>query len=262
TTVKDECSEWANDTTVDWYDENWNHVATGYNTSWFIPSNFPIGPRTINTNATRSHFDEGTNSTDVYVYGWSRISNIQPSSGSSYMAGISVAVKCTVKDANTGSPLPSYPVKFYKNGTYQYTGSTEISGIATWSWETTDELPGWYNISCTIENSTSMYYNATTYLAYSLIKIQRPLKIENINLNPGTVYRNNSFSPYETNVTVTILEAEIGAAENATAWFFNESFGLIGNCTTDVVGQCHITYDPGDTWVPDYYIHQRHQEWN
>ena len=252
-TIWDECEVYVANATVPWYDHLWNQIAEGYNTTWLIPSGFELGAETLHVNTTKTHYDEGTNSTSVYVYGWSSLTDIEPATGTEEEAGNTVVVTCTVKDANTDAPIPGYQVDFFKNGTAQETEGTDFNGEAEWQWNTNTENAGWYNISCRINDTMTMFYNTSVDVVYSLIRIRRPLIFEYITTTPGEIYRNDSFSPHESNITVKVVEAQAGPSNGANVTFYNQTYSLIDYCVTESTGICSILYNAVENKTPDIY---------
>ncbi|MCK5594204.1 MAG: hypothetical protein KAI18_03095, partial [Candidatus Aenigmarchaeota archaeon] len=252
TTVTDDCDNNILDASVYWYNSTPLSVGSGYDISWNIPLGYVKGPDTIITNSTRQYYDNGTNTTDIYVYGWSMISSITPLNLSSYLAGYDVPVECTVIDANTTANLTDYNVSFYKNDVFQDSNLTDSNGTAVWTWVTDSEAYGWYNISCMISNDDTQYYTPSVAQGNTTVRVNRTLMVESIVLSNPDIYRNDSFAPYDTNITVNIYDALIGPAVNADVWFYN-STGFIDNCTTDAGGNCYISYNAPDNITPQGY---------
>ncbi|MFH8092821.1 MAG: hypothetical protein QXM38_02680, partial [Candidatus Aenigmatarchaeota archaeon] len=251
-TILDECFNEVSGAIALWYNETWSNIASGYNTTWIIPTYYELGPETIYLNVSKTYYDPNGNSTDVYIYGWSGVSILNPPNSSFYLAGTSVNVKCKVTDLNTTMPLQSYMVKFYKNGTLMDAQLTNSDGEAFWLWQTMTENYGWYNITCSIDDNTVMYYNASISSATSLVEIKRPLIIQSIDKSSQFVYRNDSFEPNNVNITVRVKDSLIGDAQNANVTFYN-STALIDWCLTNETGQCYITFNPADTLTPNIY---------
>ncbi|NOQ55827.1 MAG: DUF87 domain-containing protein, partial [Nanohaloarchaea archaeon] len=252
TTVFDDCDNNILDASVSWYNSTPILLGTGYNVSWNIPLNYTKGPETIITNSTRQYYDYGFNTTDVLVYGFSEISKILPLNLSSYLAGYDVPVQCIVIDANTTENLTDYNVSFYKNDVFQSSNLTDLNGTALWMWVTDSEPYGWYNISCKISNDDTLYYTPAVSYANTTVRVNRTLMIQSIVLSNPDIYRNDSFTPYDTNITVNIYDALFGPADNADVWFYN-STGFMDNCTTDAFGNCHIGYNAPDNITPQGY---------
>jgi len=251
-TVSNDCNESINDSLVSWYNESWDLLAQGYNTTWTVPSSYGLGPRTVYVNATRQYYDLGANQSDIYVYGWSEVDNIVPSNGSDYIAGLSVNVRCHVSDVDTSNPIENYTVKFYKNGALVKTEIADSDGWATWSWSTATESPGWYNISCNISDDSELYYNTTVSERSTLILIRRPLLIDYINVNPSSIYRNDSYNPNEANISVRVQDALTGPAEGANVTFYNLT-SYLDSCLSDSDGRCWVMYNAPDNTTPDIY---------
>ncbi|MBN1896420.1 MAG: DUF87 domain-containing protein [Candidatus Aenigmarchaeota archaeon] len=257
-TVNDECGSYVNDTTVTWYNETWSQKATGYQTTWSVPYNYPLGPEILRTNTSRQYYDSNTNSTSVYVYGWSGIDYIGPANGTTASAGIEITVECHVTDLNVGTDLEGYKVMFSKDGAYQSTNHTDANGSTTWIWDTSSDTAGNHNITCNITDNTTLYYNASLWLNQTTVVINRPLKIVNIWQNYSWIYRNDSFAPNSTYIRPRVKDADLPPpneyAENAIVHFYNSSRQYIGNCTTDSDGYCYFLFNPSDTIYPQNYV--------
>ena len=255
--VRDDCSSYVNDTSVAWYNETWSQVASGYDTTWQVPYNYPLGPEILRVNTSRQYFDGNTNTTNVLVYGWAAVDYISPVNNTEASAGDEVTVTCHVKDANTGQNLTGYEVSFLKDGIQQLSNHTDSAGIATWLWDTQTDTAGGHNISCNITDNTTLYYNVSFGLNQTTVIIHRPLKIAEIWQNYTWIYRNDSFSPNATHIRPRVKDANLPPpndyAENAVVHFYN-STSYLGNCTTDSNGYCYFLFNPGDSIYPQDYV--------
>ncbi|RKY30230.1 MAG: hypothetical protein DRP74_07430, partial [Candidatus Omnitrophota bacterium] len=253
--VYDECSQEVSDADVSWYISN-NQIASGYNTSWTVPSNYELGPETIKVNATRSYYDPNENHTTILIYGWANVSEISPVNGTHVLAGDAVQITCKVIDGDIGSPIENYTVSFYKNGTLLPGGTqkTDSEGIARVTWFTSGEVDGWYLITCNITNDDEKYYNVSLKEQNSLIKVDRQLIIDSIEWQYRTIYRNDSFEPYNSALTVHVKDANTGKIPNATVYFYNDTSKVAEcNITSDSDGYCSIVFNPPDTLTPGVY---------
>ncbi|MEM5878377.1 MAG: hypothetical protein QXF12_05875, partial [Candidatus Aenigmatarchaeota archaeon] len=252
TYVFDECLVAINDSTVNWYNETFYNIANGYSTIWQIPTFYQLGPETIYVNTSRTYYDKNSNFTNVYIYGWSGVTAENPLNASNYLAGFSINVKCKVTDQNTTSDLQGYTVNFYKNGTFQDSQITNSEGEAVWLWQTLTETPGWYNITCSINDNNVLYYNASKPQDEVQVLIKRPLIIQTIQKDSPFVYRNNTFDPNNVNITVKVRDSLVGDANGANVTFYN-STALIDYCLTNSSGICSINFNPSDTVTPNVY---------
>ncbi|MFA4846001.1 MAG: hypothetical protein WC654_05570, partial [Patescibacteria group bacterium] len=245
----DECSNNVTSAAINWYNETNALLATGRSTNWPVPPRYKLGATTIKTNATRQYYDYYTNTTQMLVYGWATVNYILPLNGSSYLSGAVVEVQCKVSDNNTNSPIANYNVSFYKNAGLQESDGTDAVGIASWFWSTSLESQALYNVSCSISNDASLYYNVSRPSNETFISIQRPLVIGSISYDYATIYRNNSYSPHSTNFTVKVNDAGINASEAATVWLYNAT-DLLANCTTNSSGICNVVFDEAENATP------------
>jgi hypothetical protein len=254
--VSNDCNQQIVDSSVNWYNSSWVLLASGYNTTWYVPTGYKLGSETIYSNATRQYYDYNSNNTQFYVYGWGDIDSILPTNSSSYSAGTIITLKCHVIDSNSSNAIENYLVQFFKNGVSLTNKSTDSQGYANTSWYTTGEFAGWYNITCKIENNSTLYYNASVSQKETWIKLNRPLIIDQIVRQYTSIYRNDSFSPYQTNISVHIKDADMGDADGANVNFYN-STSFLGNCTANTTGWCPlINFNPSDTISPvDYTIY-------
>ncbi|MEM4326229.1 MAG: hypothetical protein QXU40_02920, partial [Candidatus Pacearchaeota archaeon] len=143
------------------------------------------------------------------------------------------------------SPTPTYyectGVGNYGNGTYNCT------------WDSTGKDLGLYSIRMNASNVE--YYNNMSRIKTNAFRLWpiRPLKITDIIRQYTSVYRNNSFTPYQTNITVHVNISDEGdAGPNTTVRFYNAT-ALFASCTANSTGWCSVTYDPPDTISPGNY---------
>ncbi|UCD07869.1 MAG: hypothetical protein JSW41_02800, partial [Candidatus Aenigmatarchaeota archaeon] len=249
-TIVDDCDNYISDTDVNWYNETPLLIAnvsgssfTYYNSTWYISENYVLGAETIYTNSTRTNYDMGSNTTHVYIYGWASIDNIDPENYTEYPAGSFVNITCHVIDINTGQPIQDYNVSYYKNESWQNFSLTDQYGNATWEWNTTEESAEWYDIKCNISDDTVKYYNTSVSYMNTLLKVRRQLIIDQINVSEPIVYRNDTYYPYETVISVHVNDASIGDANASNVTFWNTSM-MIGYCITNESGNCNITWNP------------------
>jgi hypothetical protein len=259
-TIIDDCNNNFDNSqvTVNWYLDNLN--ASGINSTISIPVDYSKGPKTLITNVTGNYYVNGNNSTTIYIYGWTNITNITPAP-QTVPRGTIVPVVCHVKDANTSENIENYNVSFYKNDVLNVTNITNSSGYAIWNWNTINDEPGInYTINCSISNNETLFYNATyPSQLNTTIELSSGLFIENITKSQDVIYRNNSYTDYQgslvfdTTITAYVREAAVGPAEGANCSFYN-STSYLGSNLTSSSGYCNITFDPPDDTTPQNYI--------
>ncbi|MEK6953893.1 MAG: DUF87 domain-containing protein [Candidatus Micrarchaeota archaeon] len=254
TQVIDDCSVSINDANVDWYNESFALLARNYSANWTVPPKYKLGLTTINTNASRNYFDNGTNSTPLYIHGWSRPLIYSPSNGSQIVSGTIVDVICGVADNDTQANITNYPVSFFKNGTLQQNSNASSNGSTTWQWATSSDGAGSYDISCAILNNSYLYYNTSSDSANITIIIRRQLVIDSISPDYPSIYRNNSFAPNQSNITIHVKDANIGSAASAAVWLYNSTYSLLSNCTTNSQGYCSVYFNPNENATPSTYV--------
>jgi|GEM_PF-2703035 len=154
----------ATDSTL-WYNSTGTQIASGENTTWTIPSAYPLGLEDITVNASKSYYYDGINETTLQIYGWSEAAWDGPDGGS-FVQGSLVNLSCTVNDSNSSQAIEGYWVSFY-NGTggasvLLGTNTTNASGTAVYYWDTTNEEITTYYPSCNITENSTMYYNLSS----------------------------------------------------------------------------------------------------
>ena len=80
-----------------------------------------------------------------------------------------------------------------------------------------------YTLRCNITSNATLFYNTSYAEMDSNVTINRTLIINIINVDQSTIYRNDSFSPYESNISIHVNDASIGDKFNATVRFYNSS---------------------------------------
>jgi len=240
--------------TTNSYNVSWkldsSEILNQQNGTWNIPWNYGIGEHNLTAIAYGENYDNGTDLEIIRIFGYSKVENLTTDKDS-YLSGEFIKVICSVRDENTSELINNYPVKFYFNGTYKGTNLTS-NGIASFEINTTGVNTGIYNVSCEIEDNETLFYNISeNYWLDKEVEVQRILVVNNLTLNPGTIYRKDSYSPYQTNITAEIWDGAIGPMENATVHFyFPDGYS---NCTTGSDGKCWVLWNPSDSITPNNY---------
>jgi hypothetical protein len=78
------------------------------------------------------------------------------------------------------------------------------------------------------------------------------LIISQITRQYSTVYRNDTYNPNSTNITVYVKDANTGPAISANVSFYN-STDYFDSCLTNDTGYCLIVYNPVDITTPNQY---------
>ncbi len=235
---------------VSWKINN-TEIAGGNVTSWTAPNSQALGYYVLNANTTNATYQVG-NSTGIYVFGWSNITNL--TGIGTYPAGTIAEITCSVRDANNSAAVQDYPVRFYKNDTLQATNYTNITGTARWFWDTSsDNNP--YDIKCNITDNSTLYYNVSFPQITAQSNVTKILNLVEISVDNTTIYRKDTCSgcsPFATNFTVHITEAQLGNSNGATVRVYN-STNMIGSCLTNSTGWCAVTYNAHHTISPNNY---------
>ncbi|MDY6778540.1 MAG: hypothetical protein SVU32_07785, partial [Candidatus Nanohaloarchaea archaeon] len=269
-TVTSDCQSegFIENATVEWFDDQNDQIATGYNTTWQVDQNQPLGNDITEAAASKQYYDFDTDAQPVQIFGYANLSRIRPLNGTVLNAGTEQPVTCGVQELNTGDPVQDYLVKFWKNdsqGNIEQIGvnasgvigadTTNANGNATVDWSVQDSA-GTYDIFCNITENAERHYNVSTARINTTIQIRRPLRITEINPRPDQVFRNDSFTPHLTNVTVETFDASIGPEPGANVTFWNATNNRtrVGFCTTNSNGNCNLTnHNFSDTITPGRY---------
>jgi len=247
--VYDECLNVRHNATTRWYNSSWNLLASGQNATWLIPPSYKLGSDIIYVNVSESNFDPNFNSTQVFIYGWSRVNFVSPENGTIAESGTLVNLVCRVLDFNTSQPISNYSVKFFKNDLMIGSSLSDSEGYAQLNWNTFGEPAGNYNVSCRIETNSTLFYIPAVPQASIIITLKRPLIIDEI-IAPPFVYRNDTFTPNKANITVHVKDAQIGDAVGANVSFYMLD-NYIGSCLTNSSGYCSlINLDFPDDFTP------------
>ena len=249
--VEDECSQPISSPTVNWTLNNTEYLNTGVNTTWEISSTHERGKFFVNATANKTNYHSTFNTSYIFIYGWSNVTELQPSG--SYNKGVLINVSCHVRDANSSTDVSNYPVNFYTNDTLRKTSLTNSSGIAVWQWNTSTEDAGYYNIKCNISDNSTLYYNSSTPKEQTTgITIIGKLYINEIKRSYNEIYRNDTFSPSSSLITVHVIEGALGDSSGANCTFYN-STDYLGSSLTNSSGYCTFNFNPQDKITPQNY---------
>ncbi len=192
-TVQDENSA-AVSATVEWQNSTGNALATGGDTSWQISTGYPLGQAQLRVNATKQYYDNYTSpSATVEIYGWSNVSWLSPAGVQTY--GNTLALNCSVRDANNSALISGFNVSFYRNNTF--IGSNFTSGgysVAYWNPTIAD-----YAVRCNIINNATLYYDTSISQTSQTISVRDLTK------------------PYIRNTSMLYTSMEVGQNQTITA---------------------------------------------
>jgi uncharacterized membrane protein len=254
-TVSDEVGTPAMDNySISWYNSS-DVVATGNQTvedvEWAVAANHTLGKMNLTVNASGSYYNSDLAKVEVWFYGWANLTNLNVPADALVGQIIDVSVK--VVDANSTDPVPDYPVNFHKNGSLQTTNLTGSDGVAHWIWNTTEEAAGWYTIKMNISDNSTLYYNVSFGENQSDMLLENKLNVNTVTFDYQTIYRNDSFSPHQANISVYVSQALLGPADQALVEFFDWNWSNFANCSTDSSGNCSVLYNISDTLQPGNY---------
>ncbi len=179
--------------TLNWYNSSQEQIATGLNTNWTIPAHYKIGEETLKANVSSNYYDSSDSTVTINIYGWSNVSYVAPTGIQRY--GDTLALNCSVRDANTSEYVNNYSVSFYENDSYIGSNFTE-GGYAVVYWK-----PGLadYSLKCNITDNATLYYDASISQASQTISVHDLTK------------------PYITNATLLYSWMEVGQNQTIRA---------------------------------------------
>ncbi|MCK4997074.1 DUF87 domain-containing protein [Candidatus Pacearchaeota archaeon] len=250
--VGDSCSIPPTDSyAVNWTNETNVSFALTQGGIFNVPATRDLGLGNIKAEVTGNYYDSDLDLVNLYTYGWSRIDNISIASGA-HLKGEQLEFNCTVTDYNTTLPIFSYPVEFLEGGISRFNTTTDVNGVAGWTWDTTTEEPSTYNIECKIRDNATLYYNISdVWNQSSDIEIESKLGIMELVVDNYTLYRKDSEGVFATNFTMRISESALGPLENAIAHVYTPDGEL--NCTSNAQGYCSVIWNPSETLPPENY---------
>ncbi|NOX71699.1 MAG: hypothetical protein GXO64_03300, partial [Candidatus Micrarchaeota archaeon] len=163
-TTKDENDTAISPATVLWYNTT-QQIASGINATWTIPTDHSVGSETVLVNSSEQYYYNSTNTTNIYIWGYSEVSWNFPPSETQYQKGTNVTLRCDVKDSNMTAGIENYTVSFYvENSTNSYyigDATSTAAGQATRYWDTSNYDVGIYYPKCNITDQADIFYNAT-----------------------------------------------------------------------------------------------------
>ncbi|RLC77341.1 MAG: hypothetical protein DRI61_11730, partial [Chloroflexi bacterium] len=228
--------------TVYWRNDSGDIIGSGGNTTWTVPVDYSRGVTNLTANVSGLYYNPDEDNVSVKIYGYSMVSYIDPPSQEKAKGEI-VNITCGVFDSNFSStPIQGYYVTFKKNGSTQAGVSTNSTGYAVWSWDTSAESTAGYNITCEIETNTTSYYEPSVSLNWTYISIAAKLRIENLQSTQTTIYRTDSYSPWASNVSGTVWYAAQDVVEGATIHVWDDT-GDAATCLTGADGFCWLWYN-------------------
>ncbi len=137
---------------------NWTNHTIATNPSWIVGKH--AARLNASDQATPANWNDSLSHLWFDVWGRSKVYWNAPTGSTN--RGTSIQVSCTVRDKDNSEPIEGYTVNFYDNDwVFINSDSTNASGIAEVNWNSQSETVGSKTLHCTINNATSLYYNAT-----------------------------------------------------------------------------------------------------
>lgn len=140
------------------------------NGTWSVGYYEPVGLRTIAGNASGEFYVTDIENRDIYVYGWSNLSDINISSNHctynnsvfKCMQNATLNLICYVRDYNTSLPVYGHNVSYFdENMTFIGSNTTDSGGMALFRWVNSSDVMGEHNWTCNITDDESAFYNDT-----------------------------------------------------------------------------------------------------
>ncbi len=144
--------------TIYWYNSSDDQLATGNPANWSIPDTYSLGADTIRIDTAATYYYSGTATNNITIYAYADISLLSPAS-STYPENRLLNITCKVSDNETSSGIGNYPVVFYANSSSIASSTTNSTGHAYTTINTSDYSDGVHNLSCLINDNSSLHYN-------------------------------------------------------------------------------------------------------
>ncbi|RLJ08084.1 MAG: hypothetical protein DRP13_02855, partial [Candidatus Aenigmatarchaeota archaeon] len=158
------------------------------------------------------------------VYGWADIHWISPQDGE-YPVRSVLTLVCQVLDSNTSEAIQNYPVTFWKDGNQLGTNTTNSTGYATYTWDTTGESEDEHILKCTIQDNSSLFYNASINNANTNITILVP-SFQVIQLKHENQHE-CGINEYESGDTIDWVNVTINNTGGAEGLWVNVSLNVL-----------------------------------
>ncbi|MGC9310092.1 MAG: DUF2341 domain-containing protein [Candidatus Aenigmatarchaeota archaeon] len=141
--------------TADTITGNWTNHTLATNSSWLV------GTHSVKLKASDDwgNWNNTLSYLNFNVWGHSKLAWYSPTSDAQRSS--STPIRCRVYDKDSGVGIAGYGVDFYDSA-WEYIGtySTNASGVATYTWDSSAEAVGQKTFNCIITNSG--YYNVTS----------------------------------------------------------------------------------------------------
>lgn len=142
-----------------WYNSTSNISDTSQlneNFTWTVPLNHSVGLHNITLNVTADGFVSSLTNVTIAIYGYSEVHSNASELAS---AGSSSKLMCSVRDNNSLDSVANYNVSFYVNEALVGSRLTNSTGVS--SVQYAFPSAGTYPLRCSINDSSSTYYNAS-----------------------------------------------------------------------------------------------------
>ncbi|MCK4967904.1 MAG: hypothetical protein KAS12_02520, partial [Candidatus Aenigmarchaeota archaeon] len=156
------------DPVVNWQNNSDIILSNEINTTWVIPDDYVLGINEIIINATRNYFTNGTNSTNITIFGKSNVNITEPIID--IMNRGNNNLTCKVYDNDTNEGIENYPVDFwiFNESSMELIDNksevlTDTNGVSKYLWNSIFKEVGDYILKCNISDNSTLYYNTTIF---------------------------------------------------------------------------------------------------
>ncbi|MCK4968047.1 MAG: hypothetical protein KAS12_03240, partial [Candidatus Aenigmarchaeota archaeon] len=220
--------------------------------SWLAPYATVPGIKTITLSGDKEYYDSINTTRNITLRGWAKLTM---QNNNNYPRGLN-NIDCIVKDQESNNTIDNYNTTFFvynsTNDLIYNESKNTISGVATYTWNTTDYNPGKYLLNCTITDNLTRYYKASQKIVLSNVTVLGSLDLDT-SITETQIFRNNQTTPNKTNLSVVVLDEYLRPVENADI-SFESGVTLYKTCNTDINGICSVDWNPNDlSVVPNNY---------
>ncbi|OYT33838.1 MAG: hypothetical protein B6U87_02905, partial [Candidatus Aenigmarchaeota archaeon ex4484_52] len=242
--------------------------------NWTIAKNHSRGLFTLNLFVNLQNYTSNSTIRNITIFGWAEPNITIINKQDNYAKGAKINISCFVFDVNESSGIQNYNVSIintYINDTITenillYSNKTDLKGYVNYSWNTTNQTIGYHNITCNINNSEKLYYNASVNTSKTAIKIMYQINLTLLNIPLNEIFRDDEYENsvvnntlvFNTSFSINATNQDNESIENATILFYynntyNSNLTYLANCTTNSSGLCNIVFNPSTSFIPANY---------
>ena len=172
--------------TAKWINATDGVVTTGTGPNWVIPNNYPLGRANLTLNVSSPYYTNGTSRMYLSVGGGVNVTAIAPVG---VVAGTQTII-CRAIDSNVGSGVSGYSVNISRGATLIGTFTTNSTGYATTTDDTTALSDGPVTYTCTIADDPAHSLTAVNSTSSTTVTVDNtyPLVAWASNADPSGNY--------------------------------------------------------------------------